>query len=274
MPIDTSPVPDYKAKQSLEGRVIVVVGAGQGMGRQSAHAAAAIGATVVCIDREEELASAVAEEVGGSWFTADVTDRASVHELFGKIAEKYGTIQGVIDVVGGATWHAVIDTTEDIWERDFKLNVLQARYVIQEAFPLMRENGGNFSFVSSVSAMNGAEEHSAYGAAKAALISIVKSSAVELARFGIRVNSVAPGVIMTPRMSHSPLYASSDFAERQAAHVPLGRLGATDDIASALVFLVTDSSSYISGQTLVVDGGTNAKFAHLTSDEVRHSHRV
>ena len=115
------------------------------------------------------------------------------------------------------------------------------------------------AFVASVSGLTSAPLHAAYGAAKAGLIGLVKSAAVELGPLGVRVNAVAPGVVWTPRVSG---YLGEEGRKTNAANAPLRRVALPADIAAALLFLVSDLASYVSGQTLVVDGGVSAKFPY------------
>jgi NAD(P)-dependent dehydrogenase (short-subunit alcohol dehydrogenase family) len=251
----------YEDRFRLEGRRIVVLGAGLGMGRESAIAARQLGATVFSVDLDEARAKDTAELVGGGYAAVDVTDRDAVLSLADRAAEELGGIDGVVDVVGMAAWHAADQTPSDVRERMFALNYVQALHVLEAFVPTMTD-GGTFAFVSSVSGVRGAQGHSAYGAAKAALISLVRSAAVELAPRGIRVNAVAPGVILTPRTQDS-LFADQEFVAAQEANVPMGRFGETRDIAGALMFFTTAASAYVTGQNLVVDGGVDAKFPHL-----------
>ncbi|NKX55889.1 SDR family NAD(P)-dependent oxidoreductase [Arthrobacter mobilis] len=242
--------------------MVAVVGAGQGMGLEAARAVRSAGASVVCLDRDLGLAEAAAKEVAGSAVQVDVTDRAGVQAAFAGLGE----LQAVVDVVGAAAWHPVLETPNEVLDEQFALNYRQAVYVLEAAAPQMKASGGGaFAFVSSASGVAGAQRHSAYGAAKAALMSLVRSAAVELATDNIRVNSVAPGVIMTPR-TQAGLFNDGDFVARQAANVPLGRFGEAAEIASVLAFLISDASSYLTGQNILVDGGVGAKFPHLVRD--------
>jgi NAD(P)-dependent dehydrogenase (short-subunit alcohol dehydrogenase family) len=272
---DTSEVPDYRALASFEGRDVLVIGAGQGMGRQAAHALAAAGARVLCVDRERELADGVAQEVDGESFAADVTDRADVARLFGDVsASAGGRLRAVVDVVGGAVWHAVAEPDDTGWDRTFLLNLVQAKYVLEQSYALLsRGSGGAVAFVSSASGVHGAPEHAAYGAAKAGLMSLVQSAAVEFAPKGVRVNSVAPGVILTARMKRSVFDAtdSQDFMDAQTRNIPLRRFGSPAEVATLLAFLVSDAASYITGQNIVVDGGVEAKFGHLVNPKLARS---
>lgn len=258
---DTIP---YVDRFRLQGRRIVVLGAGQGIGREAAVAAHALGARVFAVDLDAARAAETAALVGGEYAAADVSDLEAVRSVATQASEALGGVDGVIDVVGIAAWHPVEQTPADLRERQFALNYVQAVHVIEVFTPLMAD-GGTFAFVSSASGVRGAQGHSAYGAAKAALMSLVRSAAVELAPRRIRVNSVAPGVILTPRTQGS-LFADPDFVARQTATVPMGRFGETSDIASTLAFLTTGASAYLTGQNIIVDGGVDAKFPHLTKD--------
>ena len=251
----------YADRFRLNGRRIVVLGAGLGMGRESAIAAAQLGASVFAVDLDEDRAKATAEMVGGAYAAVDVTDRDAVLALADRAADELGGVDGVVDVVGMAAWHDAEHTPADVRERMFALNYIQALHVLEAFVPQMTD-GGTFAFVSSVSGVRGAQGHSAYGSAKAALIALVRSAAVELGPRGIRVNAVAPGVILTPRTQDS-LFADPEFVAAQEANVPMGRFGETPDIAGALMFFTTAASAYITGQNLVVDGGVDAKFPHL-----------
>jgi NAD(P)-dependent dehydrogenase (short-subunit alcohol dehydrogenase family) len=251
----------YEDRFRLEHRRIVVLGAGLGMGRESAIAARQLGASVFSVDLDEARAKDTAELVGGGYAAVDVTDRDAVLSIADRAADELGGIDGVVDVVGMAAWHPADQTPSDVRERMFALNYVQALHVLEAFVPRMTD-GGTFAFVSSVSGVRGAQGHSAYGSAKAALIALVRSAAVELAPRGIRVNAVAPGVILTPRTQDS-LFSDPEFVAAQAANVPMGRFGETRDIAGALMFFTTAASAYVTGQNLVVDGGVDAKFPHL-----------
>jgi NAD(P)-dependent dehydrogenase (short-subunit alcohol dehydrogenase family) len=131
---------------------------------------------------------------------------------------------------------------------------------MQYAAPFVEAGGGGtMTFVASVSGFTSAPRHAAYGAAKAALMALVKSAAVELGPKGIRVNAVAPGVVWTPRVS---AFLGEAGKERNSANAPLRRVAQTANIASALLFFTSDLAGYVSGQTLVVDGGVSAKFPY------------
>jgi NAD(P)-dependent dehydrogenase (short-subunit alcohol dehydrogenase family) len=259
---DDTPVPDYLGRLRLDGRSYVVVGAGQGMGRQTCHALAQAGAArLLCVDIDEQRAKEIAEEVGvGVPWSGDVTKRADVVRLGVDAAGALGTINGFVDIVGMAAWAGVLDIDDKTWDWEFDICLRHAYLVSQELGRRMVETGGGtMVFIASVSGLTAAPNHAAYGAAKAGLMAWVQSLAVELGPQQIRANAVAPGTILTPRMD-----AAFDDERRRAnaATVPLGRIGQTSDIAGAVLFLTSDLSAFVSGRTVVVDGAVDAKFPY------------
>jgi NAD(P)-dependent dehydrogenase (short-subunit alcohol dehydrogenase family) len=256
---DSTPVPDYPALLRLNGRGIIVVGAGQGIGRQAAHAVSALGARAVCVDRDASLAEDVAKEVSGLAVRADVTDRAGMERVVWRAVEELGRLDGLIDIVGMATYMSLLELDDGTWNSQFDICLRHAFLAVQIAGRAMRETGGgSMAFVASISGLAGAPNHAAYGAAKAGLMSLVRSAAVELGPSGIRVNAVAPGGTLTPRVSAALTPARRTEHE---ALLPTGRLNEPADIASALLFLVSDLSANLTGQTLVVDGGVTSRYA-------------
>jgi NAD(P)-dependent dehydrogenase (short-subunit alcohol dehydrogenase family) len=261
---DESPVPNYPELLRLDGRNYVVVGAGQGMGRQTCHALAQAGAAnLVCVDIDEARANDIANEVGiGVAWTGDVTKRADAVRLGEFAEEQLGTIHGLVDIVGMARWGAVLEIDDENWDWSHDMNVRHAFLVSQElGRRMVATGGGTMVFVASVSGLSGAPMHAAYGAAKAGLMAYVQTLAVELGPQGVRANAVAPGVILTPRMD--AIYTDEQRAAN-AAVVPVGRMGRPADIAGAALFLTSDLSSFVSGRTLVVDGAVDAKFPYGT----------
>ncbi|MET9466364.1 SDR family oxidoreductase [Streptomyces sp. NPDC006544] len=262
---DTSPVPDYGALHRLDGRGFVLLGAGNGIGRQTAHALAAGGARVVCVDVDEARARAVAAETGGIPYAADVTRRGPVRELFAEAPLLLGgrPVGGVVDIVGMARYAALPELDDAGWDWHFDLVLRHAWLAVQYGGEAVAAGGGGpLVFVASVSGLTAAPLHAAYGAAKAGLMSLVRSAAVELGPRGVRVNAVAPGVVWTPRVA---ALLGGEGRRRNAANAPLGRVAETADIAAALYFLASPQSSYVTGQTLVVDGGVGVKFPYPTT---------
>jgi NAD(P)-dependent dehydrogenase (short-subunit alcohol dehydrogenase family) len=260
---DRSPVPDYPALLRLDGRGFVVVGAGQGIGRQTAHALAAAGARVVCADIERDRADAVAAEVHGTPWAGDVRVRDAVARLVTDAERALGRLDGVVDIVGQARFAPFLDCSDEDWDWSFDMVLRHAYLTAQLAGRAMADRGGVMVFVASVSALTSAPRHAAYGAAKAGLMSLVRTVAVELGPRGVRANAVAPGAVWTPRVA---ALLGEEGKARSAANAPLRRIAFPPEIASAVLFLASDLSAYVTGQTLVVDGGVSAKFPYPSGE--------
>lgn len=257
---DDSPVPDFPGRLRLDGQGVVVVGAGAGIGRQTAHALSQAGARVLCVDVDPELADEIAAEVGGIGWAGDATERAEVERLVRDATTALGRVNAVVDIIGMSRYASLIDIDDEEWDWHFRIVLRHAQLITQLFGRLLADSGGGvLAFVASVSGLTSAPQHSAYGAAKAGLMSLVRSAAVELGPFGVRTNAVAPGVVWTPRVS---AYLGEVGRERNAANAPLGRVAQTSDIAGPLLFLVSELSAYVNGQTLVVDGGVGVKFPY------------
>ena len=251
--VDQERIPDYVARQSLEGRVAVVVGSGRGIGRQSAHALAQAGARVACIDLEPGLAEHVAAEVAGVAFSADVRSVSAVEALFEEVAATMGTPAVVVDIVGASERRRFSDLDPEFLQRVFDLNLFQAIQVTRIAARHMaKAGGGSIVVIGSSAGITSLPEQIGYGAAKAALHHFVTGAASELGHTGIRVNAIAPGYIRTQRMVER--FAAEQWAEL-AANTPLQRTGETTDIAGIVLFLAQDLSGYLTGQVLLADGG-------------------
>lgn len=252
-------VPAYQDMLGMEGRHALVLGAGQGIGRQTAHALAAVGANVTCVDSDGDRAKAVAAEVGGLPLTGDVTDRATMERIFAESTAEFGRLNSLVDIVGIADWAPLREIDDDNWDRGISRNLRHGFLAIQLGAAAMGPEGGAMAFVASISGMLSAPNHAIYGAAKAGLMNLVSTAAVELGP-GIRINAVSPGSILTPRMAI--LHDDEVFWKQQGELVPAGRTGFPRDIASALLYFVSDLSTWVTGQTLVVDGGMARKFPY------------
>jgi NAD(P)-dependent dehydrogenase (short-subunit alcohol dehydrogenase family) len=260
---DDSPVPDYPGLLRLDGRRFVVLGAGQGIGRQASHALTSVGARVACVDQDADLAGDIATEVDGTPLSGNAYDRDDMASLFGDAARALGGIDGVVDIIGMARYADLTDLSDEDWDWHFDIVLRHAFLAMQYGGRAMQANGGAMVFVASVSGITSAPRHSAYGAAKAGLMSLVRTGAVELGPAGIRVNAVAPGVVWTPRVSE---FLGEEGRRRNIANTPLRRVAQPADIAAALLFLASDLAAYVTGQTLTVDGGVGAKFPYPMAD--------
>ena len=260
MSLDNSPIADYAAKASLAGTCAVVIGAGHGIGRQSAHALAQVGASVICVDLDRERAEAVADEVGGTAVVADACERDGVREILAAAARSEHRLSTIVDIIGMATFGNLDEHTDEMWARSERLNLRHAVLAVElGGAALAKVGGGTLVFVASISSTYGTQHHGAYGAHKAALLSLVKTAAVELGPKGIRVNAVAPGVIWTDRMAAAIGEENrSVFAE----NTPTGRLGEPSDVAGVISFLATELSSHVNGQAVLIDGGVGVRFPY------------
>lgn len=260
--LDTSAVPAYADRLSLQGRGFIVAGAGQGIGRQTAHALAAQGAQVLCVDLVGELAEQVADEVGGAALVEDMCERNGVERALAAADSAFGRLSGIVDIIGISRFQPIADTSDADWDWHQRVNIRHAFLLAQlGGQALARAGGGTLVYVASIAGVSGAQNQAAYGAAKAGVISLVKSAAVELGPEQVRVNAVAPGVISTPRVGAA---LGAERRRTWAESTPLRRLGAPSDIASAALFLSSDLSSFMTGQTIVVDGGMGQKFPYPT----------
>jgi NAD(P)-dependent dehydrogenase (short-subunit alcohol dehydrogenase family) len=244
-------VPDYGSLLRLDGHNFAVFGAGQGIGRQTAHALAGQGARVVCVDLDEGRAEEVAVEVDGIPCAADARRASEVERVVDETVGRLGELHGVVDIIGVARWAALVDMPEGDWDWCHDMVVRHAFHVVKYAGRAMSANGrGTMVFVASISGISSAPFHAAYGAAKAALMSLVRTAAIELRPTDVRVNAVGPGVIATPRAVTSRGVDADELADGS-----LDSMGRTRDIAATVLFLASDLAHYVTGQTLVVDGG-------------------
>jgi len=250
----------------LNGKTALVTGGGRGIGRFIALGLAEAGAHVVVASRKLAACKRVAEEIrsaGGS-ATALEADVAAP-ESIDRLVEQTVAVNGRIDILvnnAAIVWAApTLDYPLEAWDRVFNVNVRGLFYLSQLVARHMRDaGGGSIIHISSISARRGDSDESqpvvAYNASKGAVEALTIDLAVKLAPHGIRVNAIAPGPFLTEMMKHI-----SDDPEKLAAYNaerPLGRSGGEDDIKGAVVFLASAASGYVTGQTLVVDGGTLA----------------
>lgn len=242
----------------LAGKKALIVGGGQGMGESSALFLAGAGCDVALVDVVPERADAVSQQLAALGRQAvtvagDVLDDSQIPRIVGEAEAGLGGLDLMVSIVGAASWGSLIDTTAEIWDQQMSLNLryffLVARQVAESM--IRREQPGAIVGIASVDGQRAAPMRGVYGAAKAGLISLVQTMAVEWAPHHIRVNAIAPGHIVTPRMFDTP-----QRAELYAASLlPMRHRGTADDIGRAALFLASDLARYITGTTLDVDGG-------------------
>jgi NAD(P)-dependent dehydrogenase (short-subunit alcohol dehydrogenase family) len=248
----------------LTGKRALVLGAGRGIGRTCVLGLCSAGARVACFDSDPERGRAVAEEARAAGaetlsLHGDARRRRDVEEAVGATVDGLGGIDVAIDVIGEARWGRALELTDADWGDSFDLVLRHVFYLAQASGRQMvtQGSGGAIVSIASVSGLFAAPLHAAYGAAKAGLIALTRTLAIELAAARIRVNTVAPGAILTPRLLDM---TTPERRAESAASIPLGRLGEPEEVAKAVVFLASDLASYVTGQTLVVDGGASVKF--------------
>lgn len=239
---------------SFQDQVVIVTGASRGIGRAIAAAFAAKGAKVACVATTLANATATAETIGDSAraYACDVSDSASVEVLFEAILADLGTPSVLVNNAGITRDGLIIRMKEEDWDRVLAVNLKGAYNCIRAAAkPMMKARYGRIINITSIIGQTGAAGQANYAASKAGLIGLTKSIAKELGARNITCNAVAPGFITTDMTAE----LSDDFRAHVEKSAPAGRLGTPEDIAGAVVFLAEASSSYITGQTLTVDGG-------------------
>jgi NAD(P)-dependent dehydrogenase (short-subunit alcohol dehydrogenase family) len=244
----------------LDGKVAVITGGGSGIGAATSRLFASEGACVAILDRDETKAASIASEIPGALAVpCDVTLEDRVREAMARIRSQFGRIDVLCLCAGVATRHPVSEQDEAGWECVMDVNVKGSFLCSKHAIRHFPEHGGSIIHTSSVTGITGVRNRSAYSAAKGALVALTRSMALDYARRGIRVNCVCPGFVRTPFIS--ALLADTERARRLISLHPLGRLGEPNDIARAVLFLACGESAWMTGQSLVIDGGFSAGHA-------------
>jgi NAD(P)-dependent dehydrogenase (short-subunit alcohol dehydrogenase family) len=251
---------------------VVAGAAGGGIGTTVTRMVAEAGATVVAVSRSKEnlddhVVPLIQRGLSIVPVAADVATEEGVAAAIEHAQRADGELHGLVNVAGGAapeTWMPSTRVSRGDWRDLFTQNLETAFFMSQAVAAELKagKRHGSIVSISSISGMNTAPFHIAYGTAKAAVAAMTRTMAVELAGDEIRVNAVAPGVTATP----ASLTYVDDDAERDRRAIAMGRRGRPEEIAGAILFLLSDLSSYITGQTLLVDGGLDLKWTHLGAD--------
>ncbi|MGE5597994.1 MAG: SDR family NAD(P)-dependent oxidoreductase [Bacteroidota bacterium] len=244
--------------EPLQGKIAVVTGGSKGIGRDVALALAHEGADVIVVSRhlhEAETVAAEIEALGTRALAAavNVADHEQVQALMAETVPAFGGIDIYVNNAGITVMKGLLDTSPAEIDAILNTNLKGAMYCLSGAARQMREQGrgGNIVIITSINALWPLSRQAVYSSTKAALEVLVRCLAVDLAPHGIRVNSVAPGAIKTDMNAHF----TPEVIERMNARIPLGRVGEPADIGGVVSFLVSDAARYMTGSTLVVDGG-------------------
>ena len=258
----------------LTGRVALVTGAGSGIGRTSAEVLAGAGATVVCADIDAERAAETARAIVGEHGKAesaqiDVSQRGAADTLVGQVVERHGGLHVMCNIAGIMIDSSIIDLDPDEFDRILGVNLKGVLYGCQAAGKMMvDQGGGSIINMASTAVLAPSPGIGPYAICKAGVAQLTQSMAVEVGKHGVRVNSVAPGFVPTNMTAR--YYTSEDgtvdeamkeaVLSPMARHVPLRRVGLTEDIAYCVLYLASDASSYITGQMISPNGGASMHY--------------
>ncbi len=242
----------------LNGKIAVITGGNSGMGLETARRFVAEGAKVVITGRRRKELDAAVKSIGRNvtGVQGDVSKLDDLDRLYARVREKHGHIDILFANAGLAQMAPLDQVTEEFFDLHFDVNVKGLFFTVQKALPLMRD-GSSIILNSSIAGRMGMAGMSVYSATKAAVRSFSRTWTMDLKDRKIRVNTLSPGPIETPIFGKMGLTADQtrEFGERVLEQVPMGRMGTSDEIARAVVFLASDDSSYITGIDLCVDGG-------------------
>ncbi len=246
----------------LQGRIAVVTGAAQGIGRAIAEALVKNGAVVTISDIQDEKGRATAAELGPNvdFFHCDISDSAQVHALFDTVVAKHGRLDIAVNNAGINAGRpeervTVDQYPEEVWRRIMRVDLDGTFYCCQaEAVQMVKQGSGVIVNIASIAGVVALRLQIGFVAAKAGIIRMTEAMACEIGPKGVRVNCVSPGSTLV-QGTRQLFYNNKEMAERVVSFIPQRRPGETDEIANAVLYLVSDAGSYTNGHNLVVDGG-------------------
>jgi NAD(P)-dependent dehydrogenase (short-subunit alcohol dehydrogenase family) len=249
--------------QRLQDRVVVITGAGSGLGLASARRMAAEGARIIAVDIDAATGELAAKETGGEFVAADVADEEQVRDLFDGIADRYGRVDVAFNNAGISPPDddSILTTGLDAWRRVQEINLTSVYLCCKYVLPHMQrqQKGSIINTASFVAVLGAATSQISYTASKGGVLAMSRELGVQFAREGIRVNALCPGPINTPLLRE--LFAKDpERAARRLVHVPMGRFGEPEEIAAAVAFLASDDSSFITASQFLVDGGITGAY--------------
>jgi NAD(P)-dependent dehydrogenase (short-subunit alcohol dehydrogenase family) len=244
----------------LEGRVVLVTGAASGIGRATAGQLAGMGARVLASDIDAdagEAAAAALRDAGGDvrFAAGDIADDDTAARLVAAAIDGFGQLDGAANCAGVGGGHASThEYPVAAWDRIVGVNLRGTWLALRAEVPALLGGGGAIVNVASTLGLRGSPNASPYSASKHGVIGLTRTAAIEYAPHGIRVNAVCPGAIDTPMMDET-FARFPGFREMLVGFVPVGRMGTADEVASAIVWLLSDAASFVTGETLTVEGG-------------------
>ena len=238
----------------LEGKSALVIGAASGIGKATIVRFLEEGAKLVLADWEAESGAATAAELGIPFIATDVSKLADVEAAVALTVEHYGRLDIIVQNAGIYPWQLIEQTSVDDWDRVLGTNLRGSFIAARAALPVMKQQGsGRILYTSSITGPHVTSPgHGHYSASKAGINGLIRAAALEFAGYGITVNGVEPGNILTEAIQQ---HRSPEFIKGMEDAIPLGRLGSPRDVANAFLFLASDDAAYITGTTIVVDGG-------------------
>jgi 3-oxoacyl-[acyl-carrier protein] reductase len=238
----------------LQNRVALVVGAARGIGEGIAERFVEEGASVVIADTDATAGQRTAGRLGCHFIEADISRSEDAEGAVGKTFAAYGGLHILVQNAGIYPWTLIEDTEPEEWDRVMAVNLKGTFLAARAAFAIMKkQRAGRMVFTSSITGPRVTSPgHGHYAATKAGINGFIKAAALEFSGYGITVNGVEPGNVLTEGMK---MHRSAEFIRSMEEAVPLGRLGTPRDIANAVLFLASDEASYITGTTIIVDGG-------------------
>ena len=235
----------------LKNKIALVTGSTNNIGLEIARAFAREGAKVIVHSRHEEDAKGVAEEIGGDYFAADVSKPEELEQLFDRIQQKHRRLDILVNTVAHSTKNDILETSLAEWNRIMAINLTGYFICIQSAARIMKDNGGGVIInISAGSGERGSPGTAVYSISKGAINALTRQAAVDLAPHQIRVNAVISGIVGTPLGSREMGNRKSEYD-----NIPLKRIGQPEEVAEAVLFLVSEKAGYITNAILPVDGG-------------------
>lgn len=242
----------------VSGKVVVVTGAGTGLGEGYAMAFGRADCTVICVGRTQSsldhVVAAIQEEGGtAAAYSVDVTDATAVNQMMDSVVATYGGIDVLVNNAGTEIVQPFLEVTPENFDTIMGVNIRGVYFMAQAVARAMKEKGGKIINIGSLGSYIGLDESSVYCTSKGAVIQLTKTLAIELAKYNIQVNVIAPGYFVTPMTQ--PFYDDAQHRSWIEGRIPAGRWGTTDDLAGPALFLASHASDYVTGQTIIVDGG-------------------